>query len=161
MTGLALAPNACTGQGEPEAQLAQLLVLSDWARYALAGNIRCVARCIRKLREGALAHASHTRALEHCGPCSYAVSHHAIHHRPYSMMYVVCDVPVCWEAHQESGFRRQPNILSCNRGRACAKSRHAIHHRPYSLGTAGGRACAQGGGGPGPRAPSAARSRIK
>ncbi len=44
VTGLALAPNPAAsgpgGQGAPEAQRAELLVLSDWVRSALAGNLR-------------------------------------------------------------------------------------------------------------------------
>ncbi|KAG2423818.1 hypothetical protein HXX76_014978 [Chlamydomonas incerta] len=43
VTGLALAPNpaaAQAGQGGPDAARAELLVLSDWARSALAGNLR-------------------------------------------------------------------------------------------------------------------------
>ncbi|KAG2494697.1 hypothetical protein HYH03_007213 [Edaphochlamys debaryana] len=42
VTGLSLAPNPAvgSGQGSPEAQRAELLVLSDWARSALAGNLR-------------------------------------------------------------------------------------------------------------------------
>jgi hypothetical protein len=48
VTGLLLAPNPASahsgpgGQGGPEAQRAELLVLSDWARSALAGNLRHV-----------------------------------------------------------------------------------------------------------------------
>lgn len=44
VTGLALAPNPAAsgpgGQGGPEAQRAELLVLTDWVRSALAGNLR-------------------------------------------------------------------------------------------------------------------------
>ncbi|KAL6752790.1 glycoside hydrolase superfamily [Haematococcus lacustris] len=40
VTGLALAPSSCRGQGGPEAQLQELLQLSDWLRYSLAGNLR-------------------------------------------------------------------------------------------------------------------------
>lgn len=42
VTGLALAPNGTQGQGDATAQFQQLLVLSDWVRYSLAGNLRCV-----------------------------------------------------------------------------------------------------------------------
>jgi len=39
VTGLSLAPNESTGQGDVAAQAQELLVLSDWVRYALAGNL--------------------------------------------------------------------------------------------------------------------------
>ena len=42
MTGLSLASNESTGQGDAAAQAQELLVLSDWVRYSLAGNLRCV-----------------------------------------------------------------------------------------------------------------------
>ncbi|KAJ9508470.1 hypothetical protein QJQ45_012002 [Haematococcus lacustris] len=38
--GCTLAPSSCRGQGGPEAQLQELLQLSDWLRYSLAGNLR-------------------------------------------------------------------------------------------------------------------------
>ena len=43
MTGLALAPNGVDppqGDGDPAKQLEELLMLSDWVRYSLAGNLK-------------------------------------------------------------------------------------------------------------------------
>lgn len=40
VTGLALAPNGGTGQGDPQDQAQELRQLTDWVRYSLAGNLR-------------------------------------------------------------------------------------------------------------------------
>ena len=43
MTGLALAPNSIEPQqsaSDPGKQLEELMVLTDWVRYSLAGNLR-------------------------------------------------------------------------------------------------------------------------
>ena len=44
MTGLSLAPNSVEpqqGDGNPVRQLQELLELTDFVRYSLAGNLRC------------------------------------------------------------------------------------------------------------------------
>ncbi len=46
VTGLSLAPNNSTGQGDVEAQAQELLVLADWIRFSLAGNLRYRISCI-------------------------------------------------------------------------------------------------------------------
>ena len=43
VTGLALAPNGVDppqGDADPAKQLEELLMLSDWVRYSLAGNLK-------------------------------------------------------------------------------------------------------------------------
>lgn len=54
MTGLALAPNGNRGQGDVAAQLNELVHLTDWVRYSLAGNLRWAPRLPRLLLLGRL-----------------------------------------------------------------------------------------------------------